>query len=365
MKIKNRILCALTFLFLAGMGGWLLIKSPDVYSNSERRTLARKYEISAEQVMNGKFMTEFEAYSLDQFPLRDSFRSVKAVTEHYLFHKKDSNGIYLADGYLSKIEYPLAEEKVAYSCEKMQEIYDRYLAEAGIQPYLVVIPDKNYFLADANGMVSMDYDTLYESVYEQCDEMKPVEIRDLLELSDYYRTDTHWKQECIQKVAEQITTAMGNDGKAEYEAVRTEAPFYGVYVGQSALPVEPDSITYLTNDTLKECVVTCYDGATPVQTEVYNQEKLSGKDPYELFLSGAVAVVTIENPNASTGKELVIFRDSFGSSLAPLLIENYQKITLIDLRYINSDMVGEFVDFGREDVLFLYSTLLLNSGLGR
>ena len=35
----------------------------------------------------------------------------------------------------------------------------------------------------------------------------------------------------------------------------------------------------------------------------------------------------------ATDRELVIFRDSFASSLAPLLMEQYAKITLVDIRY--------------------------------
>ena len=92
-------------------------------------------------------------------------------------------------------------------------------------------------------------------------------------------------------------------------------------------------------------------------------EKAYGKDPYELFLSGALSLITIENPNATTDKELVIFRDSFGSSIAPLLVEGYAKITLVDIRYISSDIVGNFVDFDNQDVLFLYSTLILNNSV--
>jgi hypothetical protein len=82
---------------------------------------------------------------------------------------------------------------------------------------------------------------------------------------------------------------------------------------------------------------------------------------YELFLGGNSPLVTIENPNAKEEKELVIFRDSFASSLAPLLIPGYSKISLVDIRYMQSDYVGNFVDFENADVLFLYSPSLLNA----
>ena len=81
------------------------------------------------------------------------------------------------------------------------------------------------------------------------------------------------------------------------------------------------------------------------------------------FLTPAKSRITIENPNAATDKELVIFRDSFGSSIAPLFAETYSKITLVDIRYLPSEMVGRFVTFDNQDVLFLYSTPVLNNSV--
>jgi len=58
---------------------------------------------------------------------------------------------------------------------------------------------------------------------------------------------------------------------------------------------------------------------------------------------------------------LVIFRDSFGSSIAPLFAQGYKKITLVDIRYMHPDMLEHYVEFENQDVLFLYSTLVLNN----
>ena len=90
-------------------------------------------------------------------------------------------------------------------------------------------------------------------------------------------------------------------------------------------------------------------------------EKAYSNDPYEIFLSfGRTGPITITNPNAKTDKELVVFRDSFGSSIAPLLAQGYKTVTLIDLRETSVSAVDYVVDFEGKDVLFLYSTLVLN-----
>ena len=105
---------------------------------------------------------------------------------------------------------------------------------------------------------------------------------------------------------------------------------------------------------------TVYNAETGATGGIYDFGKLQSKDPYEFFLSGAAALLTVENPSAEEEKELVIFRDSFGSAIAPYLIEGYSKVTLVDTRYIAPALLGDYVDFTNCDVLFLYSTLVLN-----
>ena len=154
---------------------------------------------------------------------------------------------------------------------------------------------------------------------------------------------------------------MGVGLTGEYTVRTLDTPFYGVYKGQSALPLEPDTLRYLTNDVLEGCIVTSYDTGAAKPAQLYDLEAARGRDPYEMFLCGANALLTIENPSAETDRQLYVFRDSFGSSIIPLLCEGYSKITVIDIRYVRSDMLGALVDFTGGDVLFLYSTAILNS----
>jgi hypothetical protein len=136
-------------------------------------------------------------------------------------------------------------------------------------------------------------------------------------------------------------------------------PFYGVYYGQAALPMAPDELVWMESELLKDCRV--YNYETGKYGSVYDSGKLEGNDLYETFLSGPVSLLTIENPHAETDRELIIFRDSFGSSIAPLLVQGYKTVTLVDVRYISSAMLDRFIDFHGQDVLFLYSTLVLNN----
>ena len=194
--------------------------------------------------------------------------------------------------------------------------------------------------------------------------MTYIDITGLLDVEDYYYTDTHWRQENLTDLADYLLEAMGAESaEQEYQKIESETPFYGVYYGQAALPMEPDTLNYLTNEMLEDCKVFTYETGKPVEIPMYDMEKAAGKDPYEMFLSGTRPILTIENPHVDNGEELIVFRDSFGSSLVPLFAKAYEKITILDIRYVNSSMLGQFVEFGDQDVLFLYSTMLLNSSL--
>lgn len=329
------------------------------YSDSERRYLADFPELTFETLTSGRFMSNFEDYALDNFPFRDAFRSIKAAVSLNVFGKLDNNDIYEHNGYITEAEYPLNEKSIDRAVEIFRKINDNYLTDKNTNVYFSVIPDKNYFLAEESGHLSIDYDKMLSELKAKTDFMTYIDIFPLLSIEDYYKTDTHWKQESIVDVAERLAFEMGEDVTAEYKEIQRGKPFYGVYHGQYALPLEAEKITYLTNETISSCVV--YDHENMKEISVYDMEKAEGKDPYELYLSGPLSLVTVENPNAETEKELVVFRDSFGSSLAPLLIEGYSKITLVDIRYVYSDIVCKMIDFENADVLFLYSTLVLNN----
>lgn len=361
VKGKNIALVVMTAVFLCGFMLWSILKGADAESVSERRPLAGFPALSAESVSSGEFMSGFEAYALDQFPLRDRFRTMKAFTVFYVFGQKDNNAIYLEDGYAAKLEYPMDADSIAHAAERFRFVYDRYLADKDGKVYLSVIPDKNYFIARQSGHPAIDYEAFIAAVREQTDFAAYIDITGLLELSDYYRTDTHWRQERIADVARRLAAEMDVPLSEEYTVNQVDTPFYGVYYGQSALPLPSETLYYLDSAYLSACTV--YDYETGAYLPVYDLERTAGKDPYELFLSGPKSLLTIENPSARTEKELIVFRDSFGSSIAPLLAAGYGKITLVDIRYLSPQMLDRFIEFSGQDALFLYSVSVLNNSI--
>ncbi len=361
-SLKNKIICILLAVLLFGLSGFAVLRPKDEYSASERRQLAQMPPVSVKTILSGTFMTEFEEYTLDQFPLREAWRTLKALTNKYIYNKTENNGIYELDGYYADGQYPLDEKSMAYAVKIFNSVYDRYFAQGDYNVYFSLIPDKNYFLQEDAKQLRVDYDRYKEIVRDELSRFSYIEIFDTLQIDSYYKTDTHWRQEKIQPTADRLLQGMNMTKSIDpaYEIKELDVPFYGVYYGQAALPAEAETIYYADTDRFADVKV--YDHENRKDIGVYDFEKANGKDPYEFFLSGPLSLVTVENPDAATNRELFLFRDSFGSSIAPYFIDSYAKITLIDIRYLASGMVGNFIKFSEgADVLFLYSTMILNA----
>lgn len=358
---KSIIIIILMAVVIYGLAITGLIMKDKESSESERRKLAQFPKFTLEAANSGDYMTKFEKYTLDQFPFREQFRSLKAGFSMYVFGQKDNNDYYIKNGYVSKLEYPLNEASVEYAGSCIDSIYNKLLANTHCNIYGVMVPDKNYYMAD--GYPALDYDRLYSMVEERLPYINFIDVRPLLSIEDYYKTDTHWRQENIIKVADKILSeANAKIPARDYTTNKNSVPFAGVYYGQIGLKVPTEDLYYLTNSTLDACVL--FDMEMNKTMGIYDLEKGQGADPYDLFISGAKKpYMIITNPNADTDRELVIFRDSFGSSIAPLFAESYAKVTLVDTRCIQPGFLATLLKLDNQDVLFLYSTMVINNSV--
>lgn len=348
--MKNKII-TFTFIGYIMFFSLLHIITPDQeISNSERRTLATYPKLE----LTDEYITKVDKYLTDHFPYRDNFRSIKANYNYNILNKQDNNDIYLKDNYIFKSNYPTNKYSITNFIDKTNKLID--MLSINNNTYLMVIPDKNYYLTDDN-FLQIDYNYIYEEVNKLG--ITLVDIRNSLELSDYYETDTHWRQENLLKVVKQMSTIMNFKYIDYFYQQNTYKEFYGVYYGESAINRNPETLTYLTNDYLNNVSVKYLENDT--LTSIYNLDKLTSLDSYEVYLDGASSYIEITNNNSTTKRELVIFRDSFASSITPLLIPYYSKITLIDNRYINSKYFSNLIDFTNQDVILMYSTLIINN----
>lgn len=356
-KLKKYLVVAAMALTLVGIFAAHVILPDGEFSSAERRKLAQLPELTMKDVFSGDYFDDLETYLLDQFPLRDGFRRLKANFQYKVLGMQDNNDLYYVDGHLSKLDYPLKPGQAQLAIDKFNAIIASHpqLNKA----YYSLIPDKNYFLAEANGYPAMDYAALLQQA--EGIHAEYIDIFPCLTIDDYYATDSHWRQEQIVDVAQTLAHAMGTaaDGKDAYTAESRE-DFRGVYHGQSALALPGETMTILRSDVTDAAKV--FSVEQNKEIPVYNWDDFNNLDPYDVYLSGAEALLTIENPLQENGRHLILFRDSFGSSITPLLMSGYSRITVVDIRYMASSLLDQYVDFTDADVLFLYCTSMFNAG---
>lgn len=351
MKRKASIATAAVFLAVLFGFSLLHLALPDrEISRSERRRLAQLPPLSS------GFSDKLEEYMLDQFPLREQLRTVNSLVRLYGLGQADIHGIYLQGGGAFRMDGPLQEKQVRHAAAVFSAVQETYFPS--LPSHYVIVPDKN--AKAETSRPRLDTETMRGIVREALPGMTEIDIWDLLSADDYYKTDPHWRQERLLPVAAAICEALGADAPGTFTE-KALSPFYGAYYGQAALPMAPDTLTYLESADTKAAEVTGpeLDGAQPV----YRPELLDGTDGYDVFLSGAQAVLTVTSPNVHNGRHLVLFRDSFGSSLAPLLLGSFERITLVDLRYISAARLADYADLSdATDVLYLCSTAVWNNG---
>ena len=347
--MKNKIITILfiAYIFVFSILG-IIIKDKDI-SYTERR----KLQSFPSFVLSSEYIEKIDKYLLVHFPFRDDFRSIKANFNYKVLNKLDNNDIYLKDNYIFKSEYPTNYESIDKFIKNINKTKS-YFNDNNI--YMMIIPDKNYYLNEKD-FLQIDYDYMYNKLNEL--DVNMIDIRDTMNLSDYYETDTHWKQENLDKVIKKMNNIMNFNYEKEEYTKNTYDNFYGVYYGESAINRKPERLTYLTNDNINSLYVDYLENDK--LNSIYNLSKLESTDSYEVYLDGASSFIEIYNYNTNSDKELIIFRDSFASSLTPLLTNYYKKITLIDNRYISSNNYLNLIDIKEQDILLVYGTLIVNN----
>ena len=267
----------------------------------------------------------------------------------------DADGLIQYEGYYMDDIGTLRPDSVKNFAAKIENLAADQLKKAA-NLYYSVIPSKSYFVNDKLE-TSFDYGQMKSILGENVKSAQYIDLFGALQLEDYYKTDPHWRQECLQDVVDTLGKTMGCSVDLSTFTANTTECITGQH-GQGKKDFPTETLTYLTSAAMEQVKVNNWDQTAPAA--IYDVAALKGDSPYDVFLSGPTPLVTLENPNATSDKELVVFRDSYSCSLAPLLVEQYKTVTLVDLRYMMSSLLPQYVDFAGKDVLFLYNEQVVN-----
>ncbi|MCI8394348.1 MAG: hypothetical protein HFH86_02565 [Bacilli bacterium] len=344
MKEKLLSILFVGILFLGGI--YILMSKDQEFSTYERRKLMTKQELKKDIFHN------LDPFFRDQLPWRNHFLALNSFVERSLLQNKESNQVYLINDFMIEKNDNIEEKKLNGFISKINKIQNQYLTNHNI--FFSIIPDKSYFL-DSQKYPKMDFDYMIQKLKKEIN-IPYIDIMNDFQLEDYYKTDIHLKQPSYLKILNKLEQHFSLLNQKENYQKKQYDNFQGSSFSKAPLYASQEPLVYLTNETIEKAKVNYLEYN---ETPVYTLDKLGTIDSYSVFLNGPSAILSIENSNADSEKELIIFRDSFASSLAPLLIPYYKKITLIDLRYIDMSLTNQYIDYEKQDILFLYSTLIV------
>ena len=312
-----------------------------------------------ESILDNSYFSKWTDYLTDQFPYRTFFRQLKGTVSLNFFQKAEENNVLQIDDSLYELNPTIHEDSVKHFTDILQKTLDKYNRSSHV--YYSIIPDKIYYAEDYK-IPKLDYEKLVSQVQTAFQNYSYISLFEELNKDSYYQTDIHWKQSALQDVVQKLKTEMQLP-TSNYSWTKQEVtPFYGALKSRIPNNIKAETITYYTNDIIEEASVFNYEHQQ--FEKVYQKENIHHLDGYDVFLSGASPLLFIENKMATTNRELIVFRDSFASSLLPLFIPDYQKITVIDLRYISSDYLENLEEINWQDttdILLLYSIPIINN----
>ena len=357
-KKYSIFITALFCAFLFGFGIAHIILPDRTFSEQENRYLSQFKAPEPDTLRSGKFMEDFEDYITDQFPLRDKWIQLKALSERTL-GKQENNGVYFGtDGQTLFAQYvrPSAED-----LETRMGYVNALADNLDVPVYFALVPDKSYAWADRLPAHAPNVDDGWTNETAKAlagQRLRYIDLYGALNGDDiFYRTDHHWTtMGAYQGYAALAGAINGSATVLDYEPTLVSDSFYGTTWSSSGAGwIRPDEMyTWVPEGGENgQFFVVRYPEGDPVVSSLYDLSKLEVKDKYAMFLGGNQPLGVIYNPEGSGN--LLVIRDSYSDSLAPFLALDYQTVHLFDLRYNNNSLKKYVSDYQIDQVLVLYS----------
>ena len=335
----------------------LLMKDRD-FSESENRKLAQLPKLSVSTLADGSWFAGLGDYVADQFPGRDSWISLNLAFNR-LLGQKEANGVYLCgDGYLMQVPGQPNQEALE---RNILAINAFAAAHPNIRMSMTVVPNAVTVMADklpANAPVrdqKADLLGIQKSLrgVEFLDVTQTLEEHSAEQL--FFRTDHHWTSLGAAYAFRAMAPGLGIQPPEmdAYTVYTVSTGFEGTLSSKSGSHSAADTVEIYVPDTDTQYHVT-YPGESPV-CSMYKREALSQKDHYTVFFGGNYSRVDIAT-TADTGRNLLLFKDSYANCMVQFLYPHFDHIIMIDPRYYYDNVEMVINSQAITDVLYLYNT---------
>lgn len=360
MKLKEKSIKAMVYIFcfLVFVGTIISVLKPQAeYSEKEKRVLETRPELDLDSFLEGDFQQTYENYLNDQFFARDLWVKLSVNTE-ILLGKKDINGVYIGkDGYLlekyedSDFDADLLEENIYILSDFLNYMEEEYGKK---HVTCMMVPSKSTIMSKKLPKYAKPYSEskIIKALKEELE--TPSNLIDLSKVLKkhseeeiFYRTDHHWTslgayyayREWAKKTKHKVKE------KEDFTIETAFDDFYGTTYNKVQCKVKPDKIElWKTKKSLK---VEIDDGKKKKKfdTIYFPEEAKKSDDDYSVFFSGNTKQIVIDVKGNHTGKTLLVIKDSFANSFVPFLLDDYDRIIMLDLRYRKDSIFSVFEEY--------------------
>lgn len=373
---------------------WMLLASPAFnYSDSEKRPLAAFPRITTAGLVDGSVMADIDTWMQDRFPFRSflvglNTASRRALGEHdngriyfgsddrlFLYENEplpgpdDARRVRLAEANMAELKHFLLETVPAALPDARRSLIIVPPA-AAVMPELVPAAAPlldsaawtRRFIAplENTGLHILPTLDVLTATPDGC----PADLE--TRSCRYFTSDHHWTARGAFVTARAWLGSLGLDGPGPENFAETDisTSFRGSlearaqrlgYSGETFTLLKPTAAAIAANlepdpDRLELCDL---DGRA-LGSGIYDYGQLGGSDEYLVYLGGNPPVTVIET-GSTTGRSLLLIKDSFANAMVPFLLSNFERITLVDARH-GSAVVRDALEHSRpDDVLVLYS----------
>ena len=181
----------------------------------------------------------------------------------------------------------------------------------------------------------------------------------------YLRTDHHWSHRGAYYAYAALVKAMGETPKdidKDYE-VREIDGYVGSLYGYTNDPIlknSPELFTYYKPKSEYKTYYYDYDTLKPKGQGTLFYDNVSPGYAYGVFI-GSDAIHTQIVTENNTGRKVCVFKESYGNAFVPYLVDSFDEIYVIDIRYFGRNAVEYMKEKGITDVIFINNAFAANT----
>ena len=365
-------------------------------SEMENRKLAQFPKYSDSLLLSGGYFRQIDMYYADNFPMRNKWIDFSAYFRGKIGFQSSEIKMYdptnnteanekKTDTIKEEHTGPLPDDGVTGEIKKRvfvfknrafemfgggaamgksyADVINSYnrLLKPGIQVYNLIIPVALEFeITEKYVKLQKPNRPAIENIYNSEDSnIKKVwaidEIRKHRSEYIYFNTDHHWTSLGAYYAYRAFCETAGlTPVSLDTIAYKTKPSFLGsLYrlTRDPGLQSNPDSVRYyLFKDSVR-----FYIGSTAIgnwtKSKMYG-EGASGPNSYSVFLQGDLPVVKMETQHMN-GRKIAVVKESYGNAFSCFLINNYEKVVVVDQRYYTGDFVAMLKAEGINELLFI------------